>query len=426
MFVRGGESILCAASIEQARIVYRFVLAELEPKGGFKFQDSANKIGIRHVPTNTRLRVISSSGKRAMGLGVGNPWIVADEPGAWDVNNGAVMFDAIMTSLGKPGQSTRAIFIGTLAPAMNGWWHGLVKSGSRGSTYVQALQGDPDKWDRWPEVRRVNPLTAVDPKFRRKLLEERDAALGDSRLKARFLSYRMNVPTVDEAEVLLTADDWSRVRARPVPPREHAPIVGIDLGAGRSWSSACAIFPNGRTEAIAVAPGVPSLDMQEKRDIVPAGTYKRLADRGVLRCAEGLRVPPASMLVDWIRELWGIPYAVICDRFRLDDLRDCSLPCPLESRVSRWSESGHDIRALRKSARDGPLSCEKASDPLILWSLTAAMVKNDDAGGTRLVKRDPSNNSARDDTAAAMVLAAGAAVRRPAPQPGRQRFRIVG
>ena len=103
---------------------------------------------------------------------------------------------------------------------------------------MHALRGNAERWDQWPEIRRCNPLTAISPKFRRKLLEERDAARADSRLEARFLSYRLNVPSGDESTMLLTVDDWDRVKARPVPERAGKPIVGIDLGAGRAWSAA--------------------------------------------------------------------------------------------------------------------------------------------------------------------------------------------
>ena len=60
------ESVLCAASIEQARIVFRFARSELEPRGGYRFLDSHTRIGIVHVATNTRLRVIGSNGRTAM------------------------------------------------------------------------------------------------------------------------------------------------------------------------------------------------------------------------------------------------------------------------------------------------------------------------------------------------------------------------
>ena len=45
--------------------------------------------------------------------------------------------------------------------------------------------------------------------MRSKLLEERDSARRDTRLKSRFLSYRLNLPRRDESEMLLTVDDWA-------------------------------------------------------------------------------------------------------------------------------------------------------------------------------------------------------------------------
>ena len=404
--MEGGECVLCAASIEQARICFRFARADLEPAGGYRFLDSNTRIGITHPATNTRLRVMGSNGKTAMGL-VNTPWAICDEPGAWEVNGGELMHDAIQTAQGKPDSPLKALYIGTLAPARSGWWHDMIRDGTAGSTYVQALQGHRDRWDQWPEIRRCNPLTAVSAKFRKKLLEERDAARGDSRLKARFLSYRLNTPTADEATVLLTVDDWGRVCAREAPVSEGRPIVGIDLGAGRAWSAAVAIWRSGRVEALAVAPGLPSLEAQEKRDRVPAGTYRALAQGGALRVAEGLRVQPPTQLVEAVRGAWGRPELIVCDRFRLPELLDSVGGTPVVARVSRWSESSADIRGLRRLASDGPLAVAAGSRDLLTASLAAARVQNDDAGNVRMVK-DGTNNTGRDDVAAALVLAAGA------------------
>ncbi len=345
LFRPGTESVLCAASIEQARIVFRFARGELEPRGGYRFLDSHTRIGIVHKATNTRLRVIGSNGKTAMGL-VGCPWAICDEPGAWETNGGTLLHDAIETAKGKPGSPMRAIYIGTLAPAVSGWWHDMIADGSSGTRHVQALQGDPERWDSWHEIRRCNPLTAVSPEFRRKLLEERDAARADTRLKARFLSYRLNVPTGDESTMLLTVEDWERVTAREVPPREGRPIVGIDLGGGRAWSAAVGIWKNGRMEALAVAPGLPDLAEQERRDRVPAGTYRALAQTGALHVAQGLRVQPPAMLYDALRAAWGPPAGILCDRFRLNDLADVMNGVPISPRVTRWSEASEDVRAL--------------------------------------------------------------------------------
>ena len=333
------------------------------------------------------------------------------------------MFDALQTAQGKPGSPLRLLMIGTLAPARGGWWHQAIEKGTHGTTYVQSLKGDPKRWDDLRHIYAVNPLTKVSPSFRAKLRQERDEALSDSRLKARFLSYRMNLPTPDEADILLTPEDWQRVTKREVLPREGQPVVGVDLGANRAWSAAVAIWRNGRTEAVAVAPGIPDLRAQEKRDRVPGGSYSRIQETGLLRQAGGLRVVPPKMLMEWIVERWGTPQMIVSDFFRKDEMKDASPPCPVELRRTMWSYSAHDIRALRKLARDAGMNIPKEAAPLIGGSIAVAKVENDTSGNHRLVKAG-TNNTGRDDVAAALVLASGAIARHKPAQAAR--IRIVG
>ncbi len=410
----GTEYLLCASSIEQARLAFRFVVAAL---GGvdntdYRFNDSVTRLAILHKASSTKLRVISSNGKSAMGI-VNTRILVADEPGSWEVVGGELMANAILTSLGKPGSPMKAIFIGTLAPALNGWWHDLVADGSRGKTYVQSLTGKPDKWADLREIKRCNPLTAISSEFLDKLKEERAEAWRDTRLKARFLSFRLNLPSADSAAMLLTVEDWQQVCAREVPERDGRPLVGLDLGQNRSWSAAVAIFPSGRTEALAIAPGVPDVAAQERRDRVSPNTYRKLVDSGLLRLAEGLQVPTVAQVWAAIQEEWGRPRVIVCDRFRLLDLEDAvKNGARLEPRITRWSESSEDIRALRRGVKDGPFAVALECRSLIEASLAAAMVKNDDAGSVRLVKAG-TNNTGRDDACAAWTLAAGAHSRKP-------------
>ena len=298
-----------------------------------------------------------------------------------------------------------------------------LQRGSHGSTFVQKLVGDIERWDRWSEIKRCNPLTAISKEFRKKLLEERDEARKDSRLKARFLSYRLNVPTQDESTVLLSTEDWKMMLTRPVPERRGSPIVGIDLGGGRAWSSAVAVYRNGRTECFALAPGVPSIRDQEKRDRVPQGLYERLVASGQLIVCEGLHVPPVATLVKHLRARWGAPRSIICDRFRLGELEDVVNFCKVEPRVTRWSEASEDIRALRKGATDGPLAVSEDSRSLLLASLSVAKVENDKQGSVRLIKRGV-NNEARDDVCVAWTLAAGARERLPKPKPAPRHFTL--
>ena len=283
--------------------------------------------------------------------------------------------------------------------------------GSTDDTVVEFYQGAAETWDKWPTIRRANPLTAVSPEFRRQLLKERDAARGDSRLKARFLSYRLNLPAADESTMLLDVDDWQRSlgRVRCEDSRNGSPIFAVDLGGGRAWSACVAIWQSGLIDAVALAPGIPDLRDQEKRDAVPLGLYQKLADRGALALAHGLRVQPPGDLMDFAIQRFGSPEFILCDRFRLNDLLDWNERhrIPILPRVTRWSEASEDIRALRKLAKDGPLSVSPDAATLIGASLAVARVKSDDAGSMRLVKRG-TNNQSRDDVAAALTLAAGA------------------
>ena len=250
-------------------------------------------------------------------------------------------------------------------------------------------------------------MTAISKEFRAKLLEERNEARGDVRLKSRFLSYRLNIPSASESDVLLTVDDWKSVVDRETPERKGRPIVGVDLGGGRAWSAATALYQSGRVEALAVAPGIPDLGEQERRDRVPKGTYERLYDCGQLDVATGLKVQPPAQLWEAIRERWGRPLVIICDRFRLAELEDAvKTGARIESRMTRWSEQSFDIRALRKIAKDGPLAVASDSRLLIETSLARSKVRNDDAGNVVQVKRG-TNNCGRDDVASALVMAAG-------------------
>ena len=192
LFQAGMEFILVASSLEQARLCFRVVREILEPKGGYRWTDSTQRIGAVHLASNTRLRVISSSAKHSFGI-VGVPLIVLDEPGSLEVVGGQLLADSLQTAQGKPGSILKLVLIGTLAPAQSGWWHDLIGDGSHDSVYVQALKGDPERWDSAKEIRRVNPLMWAFPESRKKVLQERDGARADTRLKARFLSYRMNV-----------------------------------------------------------------------------------------------------------------------------------------------------------------------------------------------------------------------------------------
>ena len=152
-----------------------------------------------------------------------------------------MMADALFGALGKVGSPLKLVMVGTLAPMAAGpghWWYDLIEAGTVDTTHVTAFRGDPAKWDKWLEIRRVNPLSRISAPFRRKLLSLRNEARRDPRLLARFKCYRLNIPSQDESAYLLSAEDWADTTARPVPDPDGKPVAHRARGWRlTSWSS---------------------------------------------------------------------------------------------------------------------------------------------------------------------------------------------
>lgn len=421
----GVEVLGVSASFEQSRVMMNFLRESLEGNGEvYRSLDSGQRLALTHSATGTKMRILSSSGKRAMGLSQFHT-ILADEPGAWEARGGALMWDALRTSLGKLTEQ-RLLLIGTRAPSEpDGWWPGLLDAGSGHGTHVEVLSApDEEPWDSWNTIRRVNPLANVNGNLRKTILRERDDARRNPALRPAFEAYRLNRQVDVHRDVLLPADTWRRVEAREVPPREGKPILGLDLGSERSWSGAWALWPNGRSECYALAPGIPDLDEREKQDAMPRGLYRRLYDDGVLLVDEGLRVSRPETLINHLLGIGINPAKVLCDRFCLGALQDATDGrWPIVPRVTRWSEATEDITSFRKLAEDGPLAIAPECRALARVSLSQASVKADDQGSLRLEKKR--HGRSRDDVAVASTLAAGSLVREMS-RPKKPAWRYAG
>ncbi len=259
---------------------------------------------------------------------------------------------------------------------------------------------------------RVNPHLGVA------LRSERNKARADADAKRRFLTYRLNRPQEATDSVLVTVDDWKAVEARPVPDRRGRPVVGIDLGASRSWSACWCLWPNGRSEVYAVAPGVPSVEAMERRDAIPRGLYQGLVDSGVLVLDKGRKVSRPSVLLARLADAGVVPAVMVGDRFHGPLLADLVQGrWPLIFRATRWSEASADVASFRRSALDGPLTIAPESRPMVRFALSAAKIRTDDQGGTRVVKAR--GGRSRDDVVVAGVLAAGLASRAKPARPPR-------
>ena len=184
------------------------------------------------------------------------------------------------------------------------------------------------------------------------------------------------------------------------------------MAAIRSWSAAAALWPSGRIEAWAVAPGVPSLADQERADQVPEGTYAELVRSGGLAVDEGFAVPNVGRL---LARIWGWgPLAIVCDNYRAPELhRVASGRVRVIERAKSGGEATSNVQSLRALLLDTASGATEASRALLAaaWAQTNLVISND--GATKVTKVD--QRRSRDDAAAALLLAAGERARRPTP-----------
>ena len=214
--------------------------------------------------------------------------IIGDEPASWESRDGRLMFDAIRQAIGKrAGQ--RLLLIGTLAPSEVGsWWPSLISAGSNKATgvFVTCISADVEEdWLDWETVKACNPMMRLN-----KTLRNTQSKWNGKRrrqnpyFKPSFEAFRLNRLVETREEMLCRVPEWQVVEGRPVPPREGKPIVGLDLGAHRSWSAMWALWPNGRSECFAVCvSSIPVACGNEKKPIVyQSGLYVKLKEEGTL------------------------------------------------------------------------------------------------------------------------------------------------
>ena len=78
------ENVLVAASRAQAAIVLEFARSFLADAPGYRWRVE----GVEHLASRARVKVYSSDGRRAMGLGANCRLAVCDEPGSWAPQSG--------------------------------------------------------------------------------------------------------------------------------------------------------------------------------------------------------------------------------------------------------------------------------------------------------------------------------------------------
>ena len=426
------EAVCVAASFDQSRVIFEDVLAflrqrhDLGSRSTWRVQDSANRATVEFRRTGARVRCIGSDPAKAHGL---RPALaLLDEPAQWDAARRDRMLAAIRTGLGKVPAS-RLIALGT-RPADPAHWFSRMLAGD-GVAYAQChAAGADDPPFQVRTWRKANPSFDHLPSLAAELREEAEHARTDSALLAAFRALRLNQGSSDtEQRVLLEASTWQRIEGEAA--RDGRPVWGLDLGTSAAMSAVVAFWPStGRLESLAAFPHEPSLAERGLRDGV-GRLYEECATRGELIRTGGEAVELAAVIGAALQR-FGAPAAIAADRWREAELRDAlkaaAVPvCPLIARGQGFRDGGEDVRAFRRACLEGKV--RPARSLLLRSAMAEARTVGDPSGNEKLAKQTEGGRRlrARDDAAAAAILAVALGTRQAAVQPRRPlRTAIVG
>lgn len=419
------EVLVVAASLKQAKIIFRhvcrFLGGQVEDRKQWRKQDTVNVASLENRRTGVLLELRGAN--PATLHGAAPSLVISDELAQWPKHYIEPMLAALETSLGKiPG--SRIWKIGTRAASSTHPFEAALRTADYTQIHA-ARPDDPPFWKRtWA---RACPSLTHFPDLEAVIRREAHKAKGNPERLAAFRALRLNLGTADIVEaVLIEAETWKRIEAN-APPAGR-PVWGVDLGTTAASSAVAAYWPEtGRLDSVAAFPAIPTLAERGLADGV-GSLYVKAAQRGELMTTGGHAVDVAELLREALNR-FGRPSAVVADRWREGELRDalklaCVPAAAFSPRGMGYQDGGADVRLFRRGCLDGRVA------PVVSLFMRSAMSEartiSDPAGNAKLAKSTEGGHRARarDDAAAAAILAVAKGVRtKTRPQGRRWRYR---
>ena len=412
-----GETVIVAPSLSQARITFNhvkyFMGSALDDRKTWRVWDNAQQSLIEHRKTGQVLRCAGAEPKRLHGLAPA--LLIVDEPAQFATNTAEESYSVLRTAMGKiPG--SRMIALGTRP--LEGAEH-FFNDMLRDADYIQqhaASKSDPTfrrrSWEKaCPSLRHGMPSLLAE------IRAEAERAKKNPTLLPSFKALRLNLGTAPVARNhVLDAETWQAAESETVE-RAGPYVLGLDLGDGAAQSAAAGYWRRtGRLEALAAFPDTPlSLAERGLKDGV-GRLYVRCADRGELFTTPG-RAVNVGLLLRRVLAEWGRPVAIVADRYRETDLRQAldAVHFPQADLILRgmgWKDGAEDVRQFRRAVLDDEV--HPLPSLLLRSAFAEAVTLADPAGNEKLAKGHEGGRRlrARDDAAAAAILATAEGVRR--------------
>ena len=269
---------------------------------GVDFHKSKRPNGIRAYRTPAPGRIVSPAGTveiesadRGAGHSSGFDYAIVDEIGLLLERHRGLVAGMRSSTAAKSGKFFALSIFGA-GPFVRE----MVERRDDPGVAIHLHQADPDLPIDDPEnIRKANPGIADSIVSLKHLLAEAKRVTRTSNDLPFFRAHHLNLPGSPTAEMVATVDDWRGCEHDDLdavaPRNDGRVVVGLDLGANRSFTAAVAIWIDelpARVECWCACPSVPSLDERGQRDAV-GGLYERAHARGDLLVLTG-RVTPVS------------------------------------------------------------------------------------------------------------------------------------
>lgn len=417
------ETVIVASSFGQARIAFEHVRAFMGPALAreprrWRVLDNTQTALIEDRDTGCRVRALGSDPRRAHGLAP--VLVLADEPAQWPPSTSEAMKAALTTSLGKVAGG-RFVALGTMPSDPLHWFTRMFEPGGAG--YAQrhaALATDPPF--RLATWRKANPSLPIMPDLREAIAGEAKQAARDPATAAAFRALRLNLGESDVAQAMLIEPGlWESLEGDALPFGTGRIVFGVDLGGAAALSALVAFdAASGRLDGVAMAGDDPPLLERGIGDGV-GRLYAEMAGEGRLLTVPGRVVPPAALLSEGLRR-FGRPARIVSDRWREAELRDGlqAAGFPVADLVTRgmgWKDGAEDVRGFQRACLQGAVVPVRSL--LMRAAMAEARTVSDAAANFKLAKGSEGGRRrrARDDVAAAAILAVAEGARMRAAPP---------
>lgn len=405
-----GQAYLIASSFRQARILYEHIYYMISEgdRWRYRIQDTNNISRLTNKSQGAYVQAIGSDPKRAHGLAPA--LVLADEGAQWEVGTRDLMYETLLTSLGKIPNS-KLVALGTRPYDPRHWFSRMLDDeGMADAVHLYSSDEDSDPFDpaTWLQA---NPSLPHFPDLHKTIANEAKRAKKDTNALLTFRKLRLNQAVQDAGrELVIDPQSLQRVETDTLPVKAGQLALGIDIGGNKAMTAAVAYWPaTGRVEYVCAFPSQPNLIDRGLQDVVDDRYVQMHRDGDLITCGNKVIDLP-QFLTECHDRFEQYPDVVVSDRYKRNELEEglklAGYPlCRAVYRTQHFRESAEDVSIMRRLILTEQIKMYPSL--LMRHSMAGAMIVSDSQGNQKLATKYEGGrrDSHRDDVVAALILA---------------------